>query len=289
MEINTAVIPAAGIGSRFLPWTKAMPKEMLPVIDKPVLQYVVEECIDSGIEKVVIVVNEHKPAIKKYFQKLPYLEKILKQQGKLDRLEKVRDVTNQIKIQFVNQKQRYGNAVPVLSAQKAVGNQPFAVLWGDQFILAKPPRLKQLIDSFAKHKSPVVAGIRVGKEEMTRRGMCKLGKGKGNLFQLKQIIEKPVPEKSPSDLAAYGTYVLTPDIFPILEKLQPGKKEELWLTDAINKLLNKRTGYALELDNAQFYDAGNKLNYHKTVIDLVLEDEEIGETMRSYLNKKLLY
>jgi UTP--glucose-1-phosphate uridylyltransferase len=287
MKIKKAVIPAAGIGSRFLPWTKAIPKEMLPIVDKPVIQYVVEECVASGITDIIIVTSYHKRAIEDYFDYLPELEWRLKKQGKTNRLERIRKVADMANFMFVRQKGPYGNATPVLSAKRAVGNQPFAVLWGDQFIKADPPRLRQCLEVFEEYNSPVIAGLKVGKQEMGNRGMCDISSFKGDVFKLKKIVEKPKPSKSPSDIAAYGTYVLTPDIFPILENLSKGKDDELWLVDGINKLSKKRQVLVALLKNARLYDAGNKLNYHKTVVDFMLEDEEIGEEIKKLLLKKL--
>jgi len=287
MKITKAVIAAAGIGSRFLPWTKANPKEMLPIVDKPVIQYVVEECVASGIKEIIIVTSYHKKAIEDYFDYLPELEWRLKKQGKKKRLKKVQQLTNLANFIFVRQKGSYGNAVPVLSARQAVGDQPFAVLWGDQFIWAKPPRLKQCLQAFNKFQNPIIAGIKVDEQEISNRGMCDYQKFKKGVFKLSKIVEKPEPAQSPSNLAAYGTYLLTPDIFSILESLPKGKDGELWLVDAINKLCQKRQVLALELKNAQLYDAGNKLNYHKTVIDFMLRDKEIGKKMKKYLSEKL--
>jgi len=287
MKITKAVIPAAGIGTRFLPWTKAMPKEMLPVVDKPVIQYVVEECVSSGIKDIIIVTSWHKRAIEDYFDYLPELEWRLKKQGKEKKLKRVKRLADLANFIFVRQKGNYGNATPVLSAKRAVGDQPFAVLWGDQFIWAQPPRLKQCLEVFEKYRQPLVAGLRVGQEEMSKRGMCQVKPYKEELFHLQKIIEKPGPKKSPSDLAAYGTYLLTPDIFPILEKLKPGKDGELWLVDAINGLCQQREALAVELKNARLYDSGNKLNYHKTVVDFMLRDKEIGPKMKAYLKEKV--
>lgn len=287
MKITKAIIPAAGLGTRFLPWTKSMPKEMLPIVDKPVIQYVVEECVVSGIKEIIIVTSWHKRAIEDYFDYLPELEWRLKQQGKTEKLKQIKKLAEMANFIFIRQKEPYGNATPVLSAKRAVGNQPFAVLWGDQFIWAKPPRLLQCLKVFAKYQSLVVAGIKVTEEEIPNRGMCDIEPYKSRVFKLKKIVEKPKVSVSPSKLAAYGTYVFTPDIFPILDKLKPGKDGELWLVDAINELCNKRDVLALELKNAKLYDAGNKLNYHKTVIDFMLKDKEIGRKMKKYLEKKL--
>ena len=287
MKVTKAVIPAAGIGSRFLPWSKAIPKEMLPVADKPAIQYVVEECVQSGIKDIIIVTSWHKRAIEDYFDYLPELEWRLKKQGKKDKLKQIREVAEMANFIFVRQKGPYGNATPVLSSRRAVGDEPFAVLWGDQFFVAKPPRLLQCLKVFEKYQSSVVSGIKAQGEEFYKRGICDIEDFKPGIFKLKRIVEKPGPQKAPSDLAAYGTYVLTPSIFPILEKLKPGRDEEIWLVDAITKLCKQEQVLAVELKNAHLYDVGNKLNYHKTVIDFMLKDKEIGSKMRQYLKSKI--
>ncbi|HUW21591.1 MAG TPA: UTP--glucose-1-phosphate uridylyltransferase [Candidatus Bathyarchaeia archaeon] len=287
IKVKKAVIPAAGLGTRFLPWTKAMPKEMLPIVDKPVIQYVVEECVGSGIEEIIIVTSWHKRAIEDYFDHLPELEWHLERQGKTKELEQIRKVADMAHFVFIRQKGSYGNATPVLCAKRVVGNEPFAVLWGDQFLYAQPPRLKQCLQAFDKYQSPVIAGIRVGDNELKKRGVCKIMPFKKEIYEVKGLVEKPGPEKAPSNLAAYGSYILTPDIFPILEELKPGKGGEIWLVDAISRLCQKRRVLAVELKNGHLYDAGNKLNYHKTVVDFMLQDKEIGKEMFKYLKEKI--
>jgi UTP--glucose-1-phosphate uridylyltransferase len=288
MKVTKAVIPAAGLGTRFLPWTKVIPKEMLPVGDKPAIQYVVEECVLSGIKDIIIVTSYHKRAIEDYFDYLPELERFLKEQGKTDKLKEVRQVAEMANFIFVRQKGPYGNATPVISAQKAVGDEPFAVLWGDQFFVAQPPRLKQCLKVFDHYQTSLVSGIRAQGDEFYKRGICDLGKelAKG-IFELKRIVEKPGPEKAPSHLAAYGTYVFTPEIFSQLNQLKPGKNGELWLVDAISSLCRQTEVLAVELKKAQLYDVGNKLNYYKTVFDFVLKDKEVGKEIKQYLRKKL--
>jgi len=288
MKIRKAVIPAAGIGTRFLPWTKSMPKEMLPIVDKPVIQYVVEECVNSGIKEIIIVYSQEKEAIKEYFSENKKFEEKLKQQGKIDRIFSVQNLLKKAKITFILQTGPYGNATPILASEKVIGKEPFAVLWGDQFIWAKPERLKQCLSIFEKFKNPVIAGIRVGKIETRNRGMCQTKPLTARTHILEKIWEKPGPEKAPSDLAAYGTYLLTPDIFPLLKKIKPTRDGEYWLVDAINLLARKRRVLVHELSNAKLYDAGTKLNYHKTVIDFMFKDKEIGQKMKDYLKGKKL-
>ncbi len=288
MHVVKAVIPAAGLGTRLLPWTKVIPKEMLPVGDKPAIQYVVEECVASGIKDIIIVTSYHKRAIEDYFDYSPELERFLKQQGKTEKLKEVRRVAEMANFIFVRQKGPYGNATPVISAQKAVGDEPFAVLWGDQFFVAQPPRLKQCLDVFEQYQTSLVSGIKAQGDEFYKRGICDLGKQlQKGIFELKGIVEKPGPEKAPSNLAAYGTYVFTPEIFKHLDQLKPGKDKELWLVDAISALCKKSQVLAVELKKAHLYDVGNKLNYYMTVLDFVLEDKEVGQEIKQYLIQKL--
>jgi UTP--glucose-1-phosphate uridylyltransferase len=288
MKVKKAVIPAAGLGTRFLPWTKAMPKEMLPVGDKPAIQYVVEECVSSGIKDIVIITSYQKRAIEDYFDYLPELERFLKKQGKTQKLKEVRRVAEMANFIFVRQKGPYGNATPVISAKRAVNDEPFAVLWGDQFFTAQPPRLRQCLRVFNKYQFSVVAGMRAGKDELSKRAACDIKKqlAKG-IFELKRLVEKPGAAKAPSNLAAYGTYVFTPDIFKHLERLKPGKERELWLVDAISSLCRAEPVLAVELSKASLCDVGNKLNYYQVVTDFMLRDKEIGSKMRQYLKKKL--
>lgn len=289
-KVRKAVIPAGGMGTRFLPWTKAVPKEMLPIVDKPVIQYVVEECVASGIEQIIIVTGWHKRAIEDYFDHPIELERTLEEQGKKKALAEVRRVADLADFVYVRQKGSYGNATPVISAAHVIGNEPFAVLFGDQFVWAKPPRLRQILDIFEKEDvAGVVAGLRVPPEVLVTRGICRMKayKNKKDVWQVEEIVEKPKVEEAPSDMAAYGTYVFSPKILPILKNLKPGRDNELWLVDGITQLAKQDTVLVSQIKDGQFYDAGNKLDYHKTVVDFMLRDKEIGEKMRRYLLKKL--
>jgi UTP--glucose-1-phosphate uridylyltransferase len=298
-KITKAVIPAAGIGSRFLPWTKAMPKEMLPIIDKPVIQYIVEECVEAGIEEIIIITDSRKRAIEDHFDFMPQLEDQLRKAGKKIQLQKVRRVAKLADFVYIRQKGPYGNGTPVLEAQKVVGNEPFVVLWGDQFIWAKPSRLKQCLSAYQEYNCPVFAGLKVDDERKKSSGIARVTPlkknkkqvyskvGKGTLYKLHEIVEKPGPENAPSDLMASGVYIFTPEIFPILAKTKPGRDGEIWLVDAINKLAKKRPCLVCEVSGGRFQDTGNKLSYHKTVIDFMLEDQEIGEQIKLYMQEKL--
>lgn len=286
-KIRKVVIPAAGFGTRFLPQTKAMPKEMLPVVDKPVIQYVVEEAVASGIQDVIIVTGWNKRSIEDHFDYPFELEKRLKEWGKEQELEEVRRIAEMANFIYVRQKGGIGNATPVLCAKQVVGEEPFAVMWGDEFISANPPRLAQMIKVYEKYGHPVISGVRVPKENLHRYGIAELDdwKGEENVFQIKKIIEKPSPSEAPSNLATHGAYILPPEIFPILENLKPSKDGELWLVDAIDKLSEIEPVLACEIKNGRYYDTGNKLEYLKTVVEFALAHPDLNGPFKEYLKK----
>lgn len=283
MKIRKAVIPAAGYGTRFLPMTKASPKEMLPIIDKPVIQYVVEEAVASGIEDIIIVTGYNKRAIEDHFDHGQELENYLEKAGKLEQLEEVQKIAEMANFIYIRQKGPYGNGTPVLNAEAIIGNEPFAVIWGDEFIYAEPPRLKQMIEVFDKYNDPVISAVRVKKEYLNKYGIAKINPVEDKVYEIEEIVEKPEPDKAPSDLATHGAYILTPDVFEALHNLKPGKGGELWLTDAINMLKPKHKIYAREIENGKYYDTGNKLEYLKANIDFGLKREDMSEGLKSYL------
>lgn len=288
MKITKAVIPAAGFGTRFLPWTKAMPKEMLPVVDKPVIQYVVEEAVNSGIQDIVIVTGANKRAIEDHFDAPNEdLLKNLKDGGKSEAIKEVQKIAELANFIYIRQKGSYGNGTPVLSAEPTIDGEPFAVLWGDEFIYAEPPRLKQMIDIHEKKGGMVISGVKITKkEDLSRYGIADLEPVEGNLYKIKAIIEKPEPDKAPSDIATHGAYILPPEIFTALKSLEPGKGGEIWLVDAINKLHQEGIPlYALLIDKGIYYDTGNKLEYIKTAIELALKHEDIGEDLKRFLKE----
>lgn len=285
-KINKVVIPAAGYGTRFLPQTKAMPKEMLPIVDKPVIQYVVEEAVASDVKNIVIVTGASKRAIEDHFDR-PSASLInnLKQGNKLDYIEKVKQIAEMANFIYIRQKGSYGNGTPVLSAEPIIGDESFAVMWGDEFIYSNPPRLRQMIDAWEKYGGVMISGVRIeDKASLSRYGIADLEPVEGNVFKIKNIVEKPDPESAPSNLATHGAYILPPEIFPALKSLQPGKGGEIWLVDAINVLRDQGIPvYACEIQNAHYYDTGNKLEYMKTVIDFALQHDEIKDEFIAYL------
>ena len=293
MKITKAVIPAAGFGTRFLPQTKAMPKEMLPIVDKPVIQYVVEEVVQSGVENVIIVTGANKRAIEDHFD-IPNedLTKNLIQGNKEHLLEEVKKISDMANFIYVRQKGPYGNGTPVLAAEPVIENEPFAVLWGDEFIYAKPPRLAQMIPVYEKYGGIVISGVKIEKkEDLKRYGIADLEavSGEKNVYKIKAIVEKPEPDEAPSNIATHGCYILPPEIFSALKRLKPGKGGEIWLTDAINLLKDEGVPvYAVEDEIGKYYDTGNKLEYMKTSVELALEHPEVGPELRAYLKELLL-
>jgi len=283
-KIRKAVIPAAGFGTRFLPQTKAMPKEMLPIVDKPVIQYVVEEIVYSGITDIVMITGWHKRSIEDHFDYPFELEKRLEEAGKEKELSEVRRIANMANFIYVRQKGPYGNATPVLCAKNVIGNEPFAVLWGDEFIYSKPPRLKQMIEVYEKYGKPVISGVRIkDKKDLSRYGIAQVKPLHDNVYQVIDIVEKPDPNLAPSNLAAHGAYILPPEIFPIIENLKPGKGGELWLPEAIDQLIKTEDVLVCEIKDGKYYDTGDKYEYLKTVIEFALEHPDLNGNLRSYL------
>lgn len=287
-KIRKAVIPAAGFGTRFLPQTKAMPKEMLPIVDKPVIQYVVEEAVDSGIEDIILVTGALKRAIEDHFD-VPNAELIknLEDGGKQDLIEHTKKISEMANFIYVRQKGPYGNGTPVLAAEPIIENESFAVLWGDEFILSDPPRLAQMIEVHEKYGGVVISGVRIDKkEDLARYGIADLEHVEGNVSKIKAIVEKPDPEQSPSQIATHGAYILPPEIFSALKRLKPGQGGEIWLVDAINLLRDDGMPiYAVEIKNGKYYDTGDKLEYMKTAVELALKHPDINGEFKKFLKE----
>ncbi|MBI4038022.1 UTP--glucose-1-phosphate uridylyltransferase GalU [Candidatus Curtissbacteria bacterium] len=282
-KVRKAVIPAAGFGTRFLPATKAQPKEMLPIVDKPIIQYVVEQAIEAGIEQVIIVTGWHKRAIEDHFDRHFELESRLEQSGKDELLSQIKAISDLANFVYVRQKEPLGNGHAVLVAKDVVGDEPFMVMWGDEFFQADPVAPAQLIAAFEKYGNPAIAGVRIAKQDLHKYGIADVTPVEGNVFKINKIVEKPKVEEAPSDLATHGTYLFTPDIYDILEKLKPTKSGEIWIADAIDELIAKREVYAVELKNAKYYDCGNKLAYLKAMVDHGLQHPDISGEFKEYL------
>ncbi len=285
-KISKVVIPAAGFGTRFLPQTKAMPKEMLPIVDKPVIQYVVEEAVKSGIKDVIIVTGSTKRAIEDHFDdpNEDLVKNLIQGQKEhlLDEIKKIAEMANYI---YIRQKGPYGNGTPVLSAEPAIDNEPFAVLWGDEFIYAEPPRLAQMLEVHQKFGGIVISGVKIEKkEDLSMYGIADLELVEGNVYKIKAIVEKPQPDKAPSQIATHGAYILPSEIFAALKSLKPGQGGEIWLVDAINLLKQQGTPlYAVEIKNGRYYDTGNKLEYMKSVVELALKHPDLNSEFKQFL------
>ncbi|MEK7110104.1 MAG: UTP--glucose-1-phosphate uridylyltransferase [Patescibacteria group bacterium] len=285
-KITKVVIPAAGFGTRFLPQTKAMPKEMLPVVDKPVIQYVVEEAIDSNVKNIIIVTGSNKRAIEDHFDAPSEdLVKNLLQGKKEHLLKEIQRISNMANFIYIRQKGPYGNGTPVLTAEPAIEDEPFAVLWGDEFIYSKPPRLAQMIKVYEKFGGIVISGVKIeNKEDLKRYGIADLTHVENNVYKINKIVEKPEIDKAPSNIATHGGYILPPEIFSALKKVQPGRGGEIWLVDAINLL--KKEGvplYAVVIENGKYYDTGDKFEYLKTVVEFALEHEEMNGEFKNFI------
>lgn len=282
MKITKAVIPAAGLGTRLLPATKAQPKEMLPVVDKPVLHYVVEEAVNSGIEDILIITGRGKRAIVDYFDAYPELEHHLMKSGKYDLLEEIRKVTELANIYYVRQKSPRGLGDALLYAERFVGDEPFAVLLGDDIVISNPPCTKSLIELYEEYKTNVIAVEEVSREDVSKYGIIDPEEVADEIYRVKDIIEKPKIDEAPSNLATMGRYVLTPKIFDYLKRIGPGYGGEIQLTDALRASLKDHELYAFHFKGRR-YDIGDKFGFIKANIELALEREDIGKKVRDYL------
>ncbi|RDW20013.1 UTP--glucose-1-phosphate uridylyltransferase [Oceanobacillus arenosus] len=284
--IKKAIIPAAGLGTRFLPVTKAMPKEMLPIVDKPTIQYIVEEAIESGIEDIIIVTGKGKRAIEDHFDNNFELEQNLMEKGKFELLEKVRH-TSEVEIHYIRQKEPKGLGHAVWCARKFIGDEPFAVLLGDDIVQAEVPGLRQLMDQFEKTGCSVVGVQQVADNETHRYGIVDPLSSEGRRYQVKNFVEKPTKGTAPSNLAIMGRYVFTPEIFTFLDKQEVGAGGEIQLTDAIQQLNQIQDVYAYDFAGKR-YDVGEKLGFIRTNLEFALQNEEFGDEVRKMLHELLM-
>jgi UTP--glucose-1-phosphate uridylyltransferase len=283
-KVRKAIIPAAGLGTRFLPATKAMPKEMLPIVDKPTIQYIVEEAIASGIEDIIIVTGKGKRAIEDHFDNAPELEQTLIEKKKYDLLEQVRHSANLVDIHYIRQKSPKGLGHAVWCARKFIGDEPFAVLLGDDIVQAEQPCISQLMEQYERTGCSVIGVQPVPEEETHRYGIIEPLERMGNLYQVKRFVEKPPRGTAPSNLAIMGRYILTPEIFGFLEKQEAGAGGEIQLTDAIQKLNEQQPVYAYSFSGKR-YDVGEKLGFVKTTIEFALQNEELREELAAFLKE----
>ena len=276
----------AGLGTRFLPATKAQPKEMLPVVDKPVIQYIVEEAVASGIEEIIFITGKHKRAIEDHFDSNFELEKTLEKKGKEKLLKLVKSITNMVDVIFMRQKEPLGLGHAVLTARPAIGNEPFAVLLGDEIMVSEVPALKQLIETFNKYNCSILGVQEVPKEDVSKYGVVSGRKIEDRVFKVDSVVEKPPVDKAPSNIAIVGRYIFTPRIFEFLKKVSPDKSGEIQLTDGIEKLNMNEAIYA-KLIEAKRYDTGSKIGFLKATVDLALEREDLREEFLNYLIERL--
>jgi UTP--glucose-1-phosphate uridylyltransferase len=283
-SITKAVFPAAGLGTRFLPATKVSPKEMLPLVDKPLIQYVVEEAVSSGIEEVVLITGRGKRAIEDHFDVAFELEEDLKAKGKHKLLSEVQRIAELVTFCYIRQKKALGLGHAVLTAKRVVGNDPFAVLLGDDIIDAEVPALKQMMQVYQRYPATILAIQKVPKSQTQQYGIIDAKKIGDRVYLVKDLVEKPSPHDAPSNLAIIGRYILTPEIFLALERTKPGKGGEIQLTDGLRLLMEQQPIYAYEFEGVR-HDAGDKLGFLKATIQFGLKNEEFGQDFRRYLQK----
>jgi len=282
MRIRKAVLPAAGLGTRFLPATKAQPKEMLPIVDKPTIQYVVEEAVASGIEDIIIVTGRGKNAIEDHFDRSLELEIALERQGKAEELQEIQRISELTSFCYIRQKEPLGLGHAILVAKALVGNEPFAVLLGDDIIDSEVPCLRQMMSVFDRHRSPVIAVQQVPREETSSYGIIDAKSIEDSVYQILDLVEKPSPETAPSDLAIIGRYILTPEIFEALEHTLPDERGEIQLTNGLKLLLRRQALYGLAFHGRR-YDAGSKLGFLKATVQFALNRSDLAPAFRAYL------
>ncbi len=284
MRIRKAIIPAAGLGTRFLPATKAQPKEMLPIVDKPTIQYIVEEAIDSGIEDILIITGRNKRAIEDHFDKSVELELVLQQKGKKELLSLVQDISNIVNIHYIRQKEPKGLGHAIYCAKSFIGNEPFAVLLGDDIVDGKPPCLKQMIEKYNQYKTTVLGVQEIPKEDVNKYGIIKGNLIEDRIYKVKDLVEKPSAKETPSNIAILGRYIINPEIFSILEDTKPGSGGEIQLTDALKVLAQREAMYAYNFKGKR-YDVGDKLGFLQATVEFALKRENLGEEFLKYLTK----
>lgn len=283
MRIRKAIIPAAGLGTRFLPATKAQPKEMLPIVDKPAIQYIVEEAIESGIEDIIIVTGRNKRAIEDHFDKSVELEMMLEENGKHELLRIVQTVSNLVDVHYIRQKQPLGLGHAVLCARKFIGNEPFALLLGDDIIASEPPCLRQMMELYEEAETSIIAVQEVPWEDVNKYGIISPAGKEGKIQYIGDLVEKPDLDQAPSNMAVIGRYVIEPGIFELLEKQPPGRGGEIQLTDAL-RVMNAGKRMAAFRQCGQRYDTGDKLGYIEATIEFALKRPDLAPHLRSYLS-----
>ena len=285
MKVKKAIIPAAGLGTRFLPATKAQPKEMLPIVDKPTIQYIIEEAIASGIEEILIITGRNKKCIEDHFDKSVELEMELEKAGKSELLELVRDISDMVDIHYIRQKEPRGLGHAIHCAKTFVGNEPFAVLLGDDVVDSEVPCLKQLIDCYSEYKTTILGVQTVPESETNKYGIVDGIHIEDRVYKVKDLVEKPAVDEAPRNVAILGMYIITPQIFEILENTEPGKGGEIQLTDALKTLISQEAMYAYNFEGRR-YDVGDKLGFLQATIEFALKKEELRDRFLDYLKSR---
>lgn len=285
MKVKKAIIPAAGLGTRFLPATKAQPKEMLPIVDKPTIQYIIEEAVASGIEEILIITGRNKKCIEDHFDKSVELEMELEKSGKSELLELVQDISGMVDIHYIRQKEPKGLGHAIHCAKTFVGNEPFAVLLGDDVVDAEKPCLKQLIECYNEYKTSILGVQQVPQENVNKYGIVNGIHIEDRVYKVKDLVEKPAIEEAPSNVAILGRYIITPAIFQILENTQPGKGGEIQLTDALKTLIQQEAMYAYNFEGRR-YDVGDKLGFLEATVEYALKRSDLRDSFIEYLNSK---
>lgn len=283
-KVRKAVIPAAGLGTRFLPATKAQPKEMLPIVDKPTLQYIIEEAVASGIEEILIITGRNKKSIEDHFDKAVELELELENKGKKDLLEIVQGISNMINIHYIRQKEPKGLGDAIYCARHFIGDEPFAVMLGDDIVDNEVPCLKQLMDAYEEYRTTILGVQKVDMKDTDKYGIIAAKHIEDRVYKVKDLVEKPEPGKAPSNIAILGRYIITPEIFEILEDLPEGKGGEIQLTDALKELSRKEAMYAYNFQGRR-YDVGDKLGFLEATVDFALKRPELKDGFMEYLRK----
>lgn len=284
MKVRKAIIPAAGLGTRFLPATKAQPKEMLPIVDKPALQYIIEEAVDSGIEEILIITGRNKKSIEDHFDKSVELELELERSGKLELLEEVRKISDMVNIHYIRQKEPKGLGHAIYCARYFIGNEPFAVLLGDDIVYSQKPCLRQMIDVYNEYRTTILGVQKVSDEDVSKYGIVDIKQIEERVYKVKGLVEKPSPKDAPSNMAILGRYIISPEIFGILENTPPGKGGEIQLTDGLITLAQREAMYAYDFEGRR-YDVGDKQGFLEATVEYALRNKELREDFLNYLVK----
>ncbi len=286
MKVRKAIIPAAGLGTRFLPATKAQPKEMIPIVDKPTIQYIVEEAVAAGIEDILIISGRNKRAIEDHFDKSYELEEELHRKGKQDLLSVVQEISNIANIHYIRQKEAKGLGHAIYCAKSFIGNEPFAVMLGDDIVDSPVPCIKQLMDVYNEYQTTILGVQKVPLQDVTKYGIIGGTQIDERVYKVKGLVEKPEVEQAPSNIAILGRYIISPRIFEFLQTATPGKNGEIWLTDALQSLMEQEAMYAFDFEGDR-YDVGDRIGFLKATVEFALKRDELKDDFTAFLRHKI--